>query len=77
MKRFMLFAGDSYYADGGAIDFKGDFDTWQAAVMTAREAPLPFGWWHVYDTVNRKVTHRRDGANSGQVPNELLLHPES
>lgn len=31
MSRFLLFAGDNYYPGGGVVDFKGMFETIEAA----------------------------------------------
>jgi len=31
MKRFLVFAGDSYYPEGGMHDFQEDFDTLEEA----------------------------------------------
>ncbi len=31
MKRFLVFAGDAYYPDGGMNDFQEDFDTLEEA----------------------------------------------
>ena len=31
MKRFLVFAGDAYYPEGGMYDFQDDFDTLEEA----------------------------------------------
>lgn len=61
MKRFLVFAGQSYYPEGGMDDFVGDYETLGAAEATAREKLLgtpgkwdDADWAHVYDTKNRK-----------------------
>lgn len=58
MKRFLLFAGSHYYANGGWSDFRGWYDT-----VADAEAALPQSmavsdphpvdddyWWHVVDS---------------------------
>lgn len=52
MKRFLVFAGECYYAGGGWDDFRGDFET----VEAAREAAVALDkdWWQVIDTATMK-----------------------
>jgi len=46
MKRYALFAGDYYYPSGGWNDFRGSFETVEAAV----DAVAPhYDWYHVVD----------------------------
>jgi hypothetical protein len=40
MKRYLLFFGDIYYANGGMDDFRGDFDTVEEAIAFAEQLPL-------------------------------------
>ena len=53
MKRFMLFAGDIYYASGGAHDHQGSYDDLYVAIAAGQKelADGTVGWWHVYDQV--------------------------
>ena len=57
MNRYLLFAGDSYYARGGFHDFRGSFPSLDDAMMEAKressEQPV-HDWWHIYDTLTRK-----------------------
>lgn len=60
MKRYLLFAGDTYYPRGGFRDLRGDYDTLEEA-RTAAEAGEPmiaesgFDWWHIFDTETKQV----------------------
>lgn len=61
MKRFLLFCGPCYYAEGGWHDFKGDFDTLEAAkrkygryAQKLRKDKGPT-WGHVFDTEAQTV----------------------
>jgi len=49
MKRFLLFAGDFYYPNGGWDDFKGDFDSVENA-KDWLEGDGGADWAHVIDT---------------------------
>lgn len=57
MKRYLLFAGDTYYPAGGWDDFIDSFDSFEAA----REDPKlversKYGWWQIIDTVTMEQT---------------------
>lgn len=59
MKRYLAFAGDTYYPAGGWDDFKGDFDT-KAEAYAAVCIPITnswrsheFDWWQVIDTTTK------------------------
>jgi hypothetical protein len=62
MKRFLLFAGEFYYAKGGAVDLAGSFDTLEEARAALNSATTELWgdrvviaraegdvWWHIYD----------------------------
>lgn len=53
MKKFLLFAGADYYADGGWNDFHGSFDTVAEAEAIAASLPEDSSgsWWHVVDAL--------------------------
>lgn len=65
MKRFMTFAGSTYYASGGANDFLDSFDVRKDAVQAGKNACDPEcrkentgwteDWWHVFDTEKGEV----------------------
>lgn len=49
MKRYMAFAGDTYYPSGGWGDFIGDFDGLDEAREVCYQAKCD--WYHVIDTL--------------------------
>lgn len=51
LKRYLLFAGLSYYPKGGWGDFAGSFDTLTEALAIRRGAD----WWHVIDSQTGKI----------------------
>lgn len=63
MKRFLLFAGEKYYAVGGWDDFIAEFDALPQAVaagehrITVSDASSEaLDWYHIVDTaVSKKV----------------------
>jgi hypothetical protein len=58
MKRYLLFAGDDYYPQGGFIDFKKDFDTFKEALdYYDKEVLIPDScdWAHIYDLEERRI----------------------
>lgn len=46
--RFLLFRGEDYYPMGGWGDFKGRFDTLEAAIAACGEM-THFEWAHIVD----------------------------
>lgn len=54
---YLLFAGYTYYPDGGWGDFHGKYETEADAVEGANKA-LDDGcdWWHVVDMATMKIT---------------------
>lgn len=55
MKRFMLFIFQNYYPDGGMNDFKGSFDTLEAARFMETELNDAWSQSHIYDTVTGRI----------------------
>ena len=55
---YILFAGECYYARGGANDFINTFSTLESAVQTGEHLASIYGdrlydsieWWHVFCT---------------------------
>lgn len=53
MKRYLLFAGSSYYPAGGWKDFRGSHD---AVIDAIRDAATLFcDWWQVVDTQTGEI----------------------
>ena len=50
MKRYLVFAGQTYYAQGGFSDFIRDFDDKDTAVEFGRSAEADYDWLEVIDT---------------------------
>jgi hypothetical protein len=48
MKRFFLFAFDTYYPRGGWDDFRDSYETKEEAVIAAANAKCD--WWQVVDS---------------------------
>lgn len=66
MKRFLLFAGNTYYARGGWHDFVGEFDSADVAVAMAEErGEGAYGWWHVLDSATGQIIHCYGEAYAG------------
>lgn len=70
MKRFMVFAGDSYYPAGGIGDFRGSFDTEEEA----RSAIAKMGrdWHECLDTSTGAVTRQWTGADDDTETIDLV-----
>jgi hypothetical protein len=72
MKRFLLFAGDTYYPGGGWQDFKKSFDTVLEAVKAAagntKDTDLKdnfWDWWQVVDLQTGKMVE--EGTRSPRL----------
>lgn len=60
MKRFLLFAGENYYPEGGANDLIGAFSSVgdAQAAFDEDDVAAPSGSWaHIYDTFESRITH--------------------
>lgn len=72
MKRFMLFVGQSFYANGGFLDFVDSFDSAQEAVDCAvSKYDPPDGmfadeWWHVVDIETQQIVAKQEGDYCGR-----------
>jgi hypothetical protein len=47
MKRYLLFAGDNFYPEGGWNDYCGSFDTIDEAIDYLNGNVVD--WWHIVD----------------------------
>ena len=56
MKRYLLFAGDTYYPAGGWRDFLGHFDTEEEALDHLKTQP--HDWWEIVDAELVEVVNR-------------------
>ena len=70
-KRYILFAGDRYYPEGGAYDLIDFFDSVQEAVnhfQTELGIQIDSPWANIYDLQKKEVTisfHEYDGWVDG------------
>jgi hypothetical protein len=62
LRRFLVFAGDRYYAGGGWRDFIGSYDDLSAAEEGVASGPAR-EWWHIIDTLMCAVVKK--GAYAG------------
>lgn len=57
MKRFLVFAFDRFYPEGGAKDFVASFDTeseaWEACAHSDKDCA------HIYDSELSRITYER------------------
>jgi hypothetical protein len=51
VKRFVVFSGDQFYANGGW----GDYRSSHATLTAARRAPAPGDWWQIVDLATGNV----------------------
>lgn len=60
MKNFILFAGDDYYPEGGAYDFKGAFKTLEEAIEfhDPNEYNNCGGWANIFDLENEEIVKK-------------------
>lgn len=73
MKRYWVFGGEQYYADGGMYDFRQSFETLEQAEQHATElyANEAIEWWHVFDSVDGVIV-----AESESKPYSKGVFPE-
>lgn len=48
--RYMLFAGDTYYAKGGVHDLVNRSDSLPNLKIATETFNEVYDWWHIYDT---------------------------
>ncbi len=71
VQRYILFAGDTYYAEGGALDFhsSGTEDQLTELIAKGIERTMKdeddLRWFHVYDVKINKVVAASIGLNGG------------
>lgn len=57
---YLLFGGEIWYANGGANDFIGAFESEQTAVDKGRAQQEDGGieWWHIYSLKDEKIMQK-------------------
>ena len=57
MKRYLLFAGDTYYPCGGWEDFIGEYVSIDITRKRIKEGDAygKYDWWHIVDTSSNRV----------------------
>lgn len=57
---FLVFAGLFYYADGGALDFKGCYSSLGLAIGSARQIVKTNDseWAHIFDVSKLKIVYQ-------------------
>jgi len=66
MKQYLLFAGCSYYAEGGWTDFQADYDTFPEAKEAGERTAAD--WWHVVDAETKEYIAGKEGSYCGRFP---------
>jgi len=73
MKKFILFSGSSYYADGGAFDIISDFDTmeecqvvWSYITDAITNAFEDYSWAHLLNTETKEIIILEMGGYCGR-----------
>jgi hypothetical protein len=73
MKRYLLFCGQDYYANGGWFDFRGDYDEIPSVEEVHKSMVDHDNWWHVVDTTAGKIVDWLEGHYCGSGWPENLL----
>jgi len=63
--KYLLFAGDSYYADGGALDLQTGGEDLDELITKAMI--LHKDWWHIFDTEQMELIAGKAGGYCGQL----------
>ena len=77
MKRYLLFAGDTYYPGGGWQDYKGRFksrtEALRAAAGGTRNTDLVTGswdWWQIVDQETGKIVEEGTSSVMRRSPDQ-------
>lgn len=65
MKRYLFFAGGTYYALGGWDDFIGDYDSQdeiEEIVKIGTEKGYIYDWYHIVDLETKEIVNREGYA---------------
>lgn len=74
IRRYILFGGDNFYAEGGMHDFIESKDTLQELLLMVKQLQAKdagaMDWWHVYDSSLRRCVAASDSQAYG-APDEV------
>ena len=77
--RYILFAGDTYYANGGALDIRGfgtengRDDLVNQGLVFVQQDGDDMKWFHLYDLKTEKIVAFADGLCGGTVDRGLEM----
>lgn len=60
MKRYVVFAGDNFYPEGGWFDHRGSFDSEADAKECATALNTDWGWCHIVDADDQKIIYSKE-----------------
>ncbi len=63
MKRFLVFAGETYYPSGGFQDFISAHDELSQAQETRLKSHSIYGWSHIVDLQSLKIIESQYESN--------------
>lgn len=62
-KQFIVFAGPTYYPEGGWDDYRGSFEDEVDALRYLATTDDPHDWWHVVDLHAGRIVERKEGRS--------------
>lgn len=66
MNKYILFAGETYYAKDGAHDVIGRYESIDLAINIASKLNQKhFDWWHVYNTETMQIVAKSESQAYG------------
>ena len=78
MKRYSLFAGSTYYPEGGWNDFIKDADTWQYLLEHVKSLRASAQqWFHIYDAVLSELAVEKIVSGYGHIYYSTNIVPVS
>lgn len=70
MNRYFIFAGETFYPEGGGLDYIAAAESLEDAKGLARTALDKNDWAHIFDTKEKSVVFELSGPN---VLNQLKV----
>lgn len=58
MKKYIMFAGDAYYPRPGMVDYQGDFDSIEEALLYSSQELSSLDWVQVVDHSTMEVVYK-------------------